>query len=54
MPIRLLDHTILPLIPVYLAAVASTVMFEVDAKTIVAIAALVLTQMWMGIKRSTS
>lgn len=39
-----------PLIPAYIITIASTVAFDVDIKTIVAVISLVLAQLWMGIK----
>lgn len=39
-----------PLILAYIMTIASTVAFDVDIKTIVAVISLVLAQLWMGIK----
>lgn len=39
-----------PLIPAYIMTLATTVAFDVDVKTIVAVVSLVLAQLWMGIK----
>lgn len=44
------EKFMLPLIPAYIITIASTVAFDVDIKTIVAVISLVLAQLWMGIK----
>lgn len=46
----LTDKIMFPLLPAYLLTIATTVAFDVDIKTVVAVISLVLAQLWMGIK----
>ena len=44
------DKYMFPLLPAYLMTIATTVVFDVDVKTVIAVITLVLAQLWMGIK----
>lgn len=44
------EKLMFPLMPAYIMTIATTVAFDVDVKTVIAVISLVLAQLWMGIK----